>query len=101
VLKELGDHPAAGGAITLRSGRYGPYVNHGKTNATIPRTMKPEDVTLEQAVELIAERESRAPSAKTARGGRSAKSTARKAPAKKPAAKKPRKAKPKTAAAAE
>jgi DNA topoisomerase-1 len=60
ALKELGEHPE-GGAVTVRSGRYGPYVNHGKLNATLPRTVKPEDVTLEQAVELLA--------AKAAKGG--------------------------------
>ena len=60
ALKELGEHPAAGGAITVRSGRYGPYVNHGKLNATLPRNLKPEDVTVEQAVELLAEKESKA-----------------------------------------
>ena len=62
VLKELGEHPTLGGPVTVRSGRYGPYVNHAKVNATLPRAMKPEDVTLEQAVELLAERESRGPS---------------------------------------
>ena len=53
VMKELGDHPD-GGKITLRNGRYGPYVNHGKINATLPRNIEPESVTFEQAVEMIA-----------------------------------------------
>jgi DNA topoisomerase-1 len=44
----------ADGAITVRPGRYGPYVNQGKVNATLPKTVKPEDVTIEQALELIA-----------------------------------------------
>ncbi|NBC20630.1 MAG: type I DNA topoisomerase [Alphaproteobacteria bacterium] len=55
-LRELGEHPEAGGAVTVHEGRYGPYVKHGKTNATLPKDVSPEDVTLERAVELVAER---------------------------------------------
>jgi DNA topoisomerase-1 len=54
--RPLGDHPDQGGAVTVRDGRFGPYVNHGKINATLPRGVDPKDVTLEQAVQLIAER---------------------------------------------
>ena len=52
--KELGTHPGDGKPITLKSGRYGPYVQHGKLNATLPRDMNPDTVSLEQAVELLA-----------------------------------------------
>ena len=55
--REVGEHPK-GGKITVRSGRYGPYVNWGKVNANIPKDMKPDDVTLEQAIEFITARES-------------------------------------------
>ena len=52
--KEIGAHPADGKPVTLKSGRYGPYVQHGKLNATLPKDMEPDTVTLEQAVELLA-----------------------------------------------
>jgi DNA topoisomerase-1 len=54
--KEIGKHPEDNKPITLHSGKYGAYVKHGKVNATIPKDMKPEDVTLDKAIELIAER---------------------------------------------
>jgi DNA topoisomerase I len=80
ALKSLGDHPD-GGPITVRDGRFGPYVNWGKINATLPKGKEPATVTVEEALELIA--------AKAAKGGKGTrKAAARKAPAKKPAAKK-------------
>jgi DNA topoisomerase-1 len=69
-----------GGPITVRAGRYGPYVNQGKINATLPKDLKPEEVTLEQAIAMIA--------AKAEAGGGKKKAPAKKAAAKKPAAKK-------------
>jgi DNA topoisomerase-1 len=81
-LRELGEHPDGGGKISVMDGRYGPYVKHGKINATLPKDVSPESVSLEQAVELIA--------AKATKGKkpakRAAKKTAKKA-AKKSAAK--------------
>jgi DNA topoisomerase-1 len=50
--KVLGDHPS-GGPVSLLDGRYGPYVKHGKVNATLPKGMAPDSVTLEQAVALV------------------------------------------------
>ncbi len=89
VLKALGNHPD-GGEVSVKDGRYGPYVNHAKINATLPRDVKPEDVTLEQALEMIA--------AKAAKGTKK-KPVRKKAPAKKkPAAKKKPVAKKKPAA---
>lgn len=75
-IKELGEHPDAGGPVGVYDGKYGPYVKWEKINATIPDTITPDDVTLEKAVELIAER-----AAKTGK-----KVTKKKAPAKKKAA---------------
>jgi DNA topoisomerase I len=59
ALKELGAHPADGQPIRVLSGRYGPYIKHGATNANVPRGADPLSVTLEQAVALIAEREAK------------------------------------------
>ncbi len=98
ALKELGDHPD-GGAMTVRDGRFGPYVNWGKVNATLPKGKDPQAITVEEALVMIAERAAKD-------GGGKAK--AKKAPAKAPKAKsedgaaaKPKKAaaKPKAAAA--
>ncbi|HEV7252655.1 MAG TPA: type I DNA topoisomerase [Mesorhizobium sp.] len=55
ALKELGEHPD-GGKVTVRDGRYGPYVNHGKVNATLPKGKDPASVTLEDALAMIAEK---------------------------------------------
>ena len=53
-LKALGTHPETGQPILLMKGRYGPYVKHDGINATLPKDMKPEEVTLEAALELLA-----------------------------------------------
>ncbi|KFI28508.1 DNA topoisomerase I [Haematobacter missouriensis] len=81
-LKELGEHPD-GGPVQVMAGRYGPYVKWGKVNATLPKEVQPETVTLEEALPLIA--------AKATKGGKKAapkKAAAKKAPAKKAPAKK-------------
>jgi DNA topoisomerase-1 len=73
VLKELGDHPSEGGKVQVLSGKYGPYVKHGDVNATLPRGREPADLTMEQAVELIAERAAKGPSKGKSRRARPAK----------------------------
>jgi DNA topoisomerase-1 len=55
-LRELGSDPASGKPIVLRDGRFGPYVTDGETNASLRRGDTVEGVTLERAVELLAER---------------------------------------------
>ena len=79
----------ADGPITVRPGKYGPYVNQGKVNATLPKELKPEAVTLEQALELITARAAASgKSTKTAKKPAAKKAAAKKAPAKKVATKK-------------
>ncbi len=52
-LKELGNHPTSNLAISLRSGRYGPYVTDGEVNASLPKGSNPDSLTLAEAVQLI------------------------------------------------
>jgi DNA topoisomerase-1 len=59
ALKELGKHPASGATVKLLEGRYGPYVSDGATNASLPRGESPDGLTLERAVDLLAERAAR------------------------------------------
>ena len=77
VLKDFGEHPRDGGPMRILSGKYGPYISHNGTNATVPKAKDPAQLTVDEAVALIDER--------IASGG--GKKTARKAPAKKAAAK--------------
>ena len=48
--RALGEHPS-GGAVTVRAGRFGAYVNWGKVNATIPKSVSPDDISLEKLEE--------------------------------------------------
>ncbi len=86
-LRVVGPHPANGEPINVYEGRYGPYVKHGSVNASLPKGMAPDEVSVEQAVELLDARA--ASGGGKARGGRKAgaakKPTAKKAGAKKPA----------------
>lgn len=84
-LKDLGAHPETGEPVHVMAGRFGPYVKSGKINATLPKGSAPEDMTMEQAIPLLAARAAAAPKGKKAPA---AKKAAPKAAAKKPAAKK-------------
>ncbi len=79
-LKVLGPHPRTEAEIRLMEGRFGPYVTDGTTNATLPKSLAPEQLTLEEAAQLIDERAAKGLPPRKGRG--------RKAPAKKKAAKK-------------
>ena len=72
-LRELGPHPEDQEPVVVMDGRYGPYVKHKRTNATLPEGVTVESVTLEKAVELIAEKAKRGRS-KTTRRRRTKKS---------------------------
>jgi DNA topoisomerase-1 len=54
AAKTLGNHPSDGRAITLRSGRFGPYVQHGQVRATLPKDMDATNVSVDSAVALLA-----------------------------------------------
>jgi len=104
ALKDLGEHPE-GGKVQVFGGKYGPYVKHGKVNATLPKDKTPETITLEEAIALLAARagapskkkggfkkaapkKAAAPKKEPAAKKAAAKPAAKKAPAKKAAAKK-------------
>jgi DNA topoisomerase-1 len=89
ALANLGEHPE-GGEVVVMPGRYGPYVKWGKINATVPKGLQPEALTLAEALPLLAER--------AAKGGKAKAPRARAAAKPKPAAKPKSGAKPKPAA---
>jgi DNA topoisomerase I len=102
-VRTIGPHPADKDLVSVRKGRFGPYVQHGKTVANLPRGVAMEDITLDEAVALLAEKGKAlkprgAAGRKGGRGGAKAaadgaekaprKQAARKAPAKKAATQK-------------
>jgi DNA topoisomerase-1 len=103
--RALGDHPAKGGPIVAKKGRYGPYVSHNGVNATLPSDKTPENVTLEEAVALIDARADRSGPTTRARPRKAKRPSAGTAhhvkarPAKKPGGAKASRRKPPTEAA--
>jgi DNA topoisomerase-1 len=94
-VRTIGPHPADKELIAVRKGRFGPYVQHGKTVANLPRGVMMEEITLEQAVALLAEKGKQLrPRGAGGRRGRGA-AAAKPAPAAQPPiGKPPAKAKP-------
>jgi len=83
---QLGAHPKDGKPVTVGKGRFGPYVKHGDTFASLPKGVAMESVTLEQAVDLIDAKRARVANGKNGKNGKTA--SAKKNPAKKTAGKK-------------
>ncbi|HJV41058.1 type I DNA topoisomerase [Caulobacter sp.] len=97
ALAELGNHPEDGKPVRVLSGRFGPYIKHGDTNANVPKGKDPASITMDEAVALIAERAAKGGGKKPAKKAAPKKATAKAegdAPAKKTAAKKPAAKKP-------
>jgi DNA topoisomerase-1 len=63
-LRELGEDPNSGKPIVVKSGRYGPYVTDGETNASLRTADTIEEISLDRAVELLAERRAKGPAKK-------------------------------------
>ena len=91
-LREIGAHPVSGATLKLMPGRYGVYITDGAVNATLPKDVRPEDLTLDTAVQLVDARAAaapakgrRAPARKAAADGAPAPKRTRVAAAPKPA----------------
>ena len=55
-VRDLGPHPGDKELVSVRKGRFGPYAQHGKTVANLPRGVMMEEITLEEAVALLTEK---------------------------------------------
>jgi DNA topoisomerase-1 len=95
ALKTLGEDPVSGKQITVKNGRFGPYVTDGETNVTVPRGIDPESIDQETAERMIAEKRAKGPAPKrtakkpAAKKTAAKKTTAKKTTTKKATAKKP------------
>jgi DNA topoisomerase I len=99
-LAELGEDPVTKRDVVVRSGRFGPYVTDGETNATLRLGDAPETMTLERAGELLAERRNAEPSTRARRTTKKAPAKATRKPAKKATKKTTKKLTKKTTGAA-
>ena len=80
-IADLGAHPSGEGRVEVYAGRYGPYVQHAKIRATIPKSIEPETLTIEEALGMLAE--------KAAKDEAAGKTSDKKVSPKKPATRKP------------
>jgi DNA topoisomerase-1 len=90
-LREFGVDPVSGKPISVKDGRFGPYITDGETNITVPRGTAVEDLTEQRAIELLAEKRAKGPAPRKKAAKKSAapakKTTAKKAAAKSAASK--------------
>jgi DNA topoisomerase-1 len=87
--KTLGDHPSDGKPVTIRSGRYGPYVQHGTLRASLPAGVDAETLDLDRAVAILQEKSAQSPAKGRGEKPTAKKTAAKKTPAKKSSGKKP------------
>jgi DNA topoisomerase I len=81
-LKELGTDPTSGKPVVVKDGRFGPYVTDGETNATLRKADSIEEITIERAAELLAEKRAKGPAPKRTTRKPAARKTTKKAAAK-------------------
>ena len=96
-LRELGKDPVSGADVTVKEGRFGPYVTDGETNASLRKGDSVEEITIDRAAELLAERRAKGPATprkRTAKKTAAKKTAAKKTGAKKTTAKKAARKKP-------
>lgn len=104
-LRELGPDPDTGKPVTIKDGRFGPYITDGETNRTLPRQFTPESISVEEAFRLLTEKRAAGPTTRkrTTRTRKTtssaAKSTTRKSTAKKSTTTRKRTSTKKTASA--
>lgn len=88
-IKSLGNHPSEDGMVEVFEGRYGPYVQHAKVRATLPKSMEIDAITMDEALALLNEKIAKTPAKKaTTKKASTKKAPTTKTSPKKPAAKK-------------
>ncbi len=87
-LREFGLDPVSQKKVTVKDGRWGPYITDGTTNISVPSSESVEGLSEERAFELLAEKRAKGPAKRPARKTTTKKKTTRKTTAKKPATKK-------------